>query len=138
MSNFEEVTFSPLSPTNNDFEEIIGNDDQINGNSLEDKNNNRSRRKNHQDEMTVNFTPGNSTYWGASFNFINSIVGAGIIGKKSSCSLLTRISIYFFRNSACHSTMWICPWNDSSLINSISSPAKCCNAHPMRYEKPEI
>jgi hypothetical protein len=74
MSNFEEVSFSPLSPAVIDF------DEPING-KAQNKISNSLNSNVQINEPQVNFAPGNSTHWGASFNFINSIVGAGIIGK---------------------------------------------------------
>lgn len=59
MSDFHEIVFSPLSIEN----EI--------GESISSRN-----ERNQEDGEEV----GHSTVWGASFNLVNSIVGAGIIG----------------------------------------------------------
>ncbi len=63
MSDFREITFSPLSPSSEFYE---GTSNEKNTDHL---------------KLKLDFKTGESSYWGASFNFINSIVGAGIIGK---------------------------------------------------------
>jgi hypothetical protein len=78
MSDFREVTFSPLAsnPEN-------GEDPGLNTHN--DENSPKLRpeivENVEENKIRVNFPVGNSSYLAASFNFINSIVGAGIIGR---------------------------------------------------------
>jgi hypothetical protein len=73
MSDFREIVFSPLAmPDSDEFpnnyvEKVSGNDMNIaDGDKQQD----------------------GSTIFGASFNFVNSIVGAGIIGTEKAFNVI--------------------------------------------------
>lgn len=95
MSDFREVSFSPLGDLH-DQRQVSGrqmDDEEVQTIHFQHSNaetssmeatpskemsyinaSSSSEQQNHHPE-------GGSTVWGASFNFVNSIVGAGIIGK---------------------------------------------------------
>jgi hypothetical protein len=73
---FSQVFFSPLSSFTSSSHG--GAHDGSEGN---DATHNNDRKSNS--DLKANIPSGSSTHWGASFNFINSIVGAGIIGKST-------------------------------------------------------
>lgn len=79
MSDFREVTFSPL----------VGNlesQDDVQTISLQSPASGLQQKPSEHDHQSADYSQsmkleaGGSSVWGASFNFVNSIVGAGIIG----------------------------------------------------------
>jgi hypothetical protein len=82
MSDFREVTFSPLAsnPENGEDPGLNTHNDESSPRIMPD-----SAENGEESKVRVNFPVGHSSYLAASFNFINSIVGAGIIGRNSGC-----------------------------------------------------
>lgn len=81
MSNFHEIVFSPLD---RDLDEVTSISFEITPEKHINSNNSTDNSEINEDipqENPLFEGHSKSSYLGASYNFINSIVGAGIIGN---------------------------------------------------------